>query len=349
MNHMGRTAIYFFCCLLLQGACFTSVSQTLGGNAAYNFLSLPNTPQLSALGGINISAITNDAGMVFNNPALLRDDMHEQLHVSFNNMYAGVKNYHALFAYRQSNWNTNFAAGVHFIDYGTIAQTDAAGNVYGSFHPTDYVVQLEASRKYAGKWNYGMTIKFISSNYGIYRSNAIALDAGVCYYDTVHAFQVALVMKNMGTQLKKYLNATADDLPFDVQAGITKKLLAAPVQFSLTAHHLHQFNIMYNDTAFNSSNGFDQDNHAGSFTIDKLFRHLIASSQVLIGNRIEVTLAYNYLLHKELVISNTANGLTGLSVGVGALFKKIQIRYARSHYQNNTGYNQLGLNLFFYE
>lgn len=347
MKSPGLITKCFFAGIALLSLYVTGESQTLGGNSAYTFLNLPNTPQLSALGGINISAITNDAGMSFNNPSLLREDMRDQLHVSFNNMYAGVKNYHSLFAFRSDAWKTNFAAGVHFLDYGIIPQTDASGNVYGSFHPTDYVVQLGASRKYAEKWHYGISLKFISSNYGIYRSNAVAMDIGVSYYDTARLFQVSLVMKNMGTQLKKYLNSQGDDLPFDLQAGFTKKLAAAPVQFSLTAHHLQQFNIMYNDTAFNNSNGFDQGNENKSFTLDKIFTHLIASGQVIAGNKIELTIAYNYLLHKELVISNTTNGFTGLSLGVGVLFKKIQIRYARNHYQNNTAYNQLGLNLFF--
>ena len=336
----------FFICLVIQAAFLPAAAQTLGGNSAYNFLKLPNTPQLSALGGINVSTIGNDAGMAFNNPSLLREDMHAQLHVSFNNMYAGVKNYHSVFAYHYDKWKTNFAAGVHFIDYGTIAQTDPSGNNFGVFHPTDYAAQLSASRQYGEKWHYGMAVKFISSSYGIYRSNAVALDAGLSWYDSSRHFQASLLMKNMGTQLKKYLNSTPDDLPFDVQLGFTKRLANAPVQFSLTAHHLHQFNIRYNDTAFNNSNDITGNN--GSFTLDKIFRHLVGATQVFVGNKIELTLAYNYLLHKELVVANTANGFTGLSFGLGVLFKKIQIRYARSHYQNNTGYNQLGLNLFFY-
>ena len=213
------------------------------------------------------------------------------------------------------------------------------------FHPTDYAVQLSASRRYSEKWHYGIAAKFISSSYGLYRSNAVALDAGVSWYDSARSFQVSLLMKNMGTQVKKYLNSTPDDLPFDIQLGFTKRLKNAPVQFSLTAHHLHQFNIRYNDTAFNNSNDITGSN--GAFTVDKVFRHFVAATQVFVGNKIELTLAYNYLLHKELVIANTANGFTGLSFGLGVLFKKIQIRYARSHYQNNTGYNQLGLNLFF--
>ena len=331
--------------LTLQMAFLLVTAQTLGGNSAYNFLNLPNTPQLSALGGINVSNISNDAGMAFNNPSLLREDMHDQLHVSFNNMYAGVKNYHSTFAYRYDKWKTNFAAGVHFIDYGNITQTDASGNIYGAFRPTDYAVQLSASRQYAEKWHYGIAVKYISSNYGIYRSGAVAIDVGVSWYDTARLFQVSLLMKNMGTQVKKYQNSTPDDLPFDVQLGFTKRLANAPVQFSLTAHHLHQFNIQYNDTAFNNSNDVTSDSK--SFSVDKIFRHLVAATQVFVGNKIELTLAYNYLLHKELSIANTSNGFTGLSVGAGVLFKKIQIRYARSHYQNNTGYNQLGLNLFF--
>jgi len=344
-NPRQITGIYFFICLAFQCLSLRAAAQTLGGNSAYNFLKLPNTPQLSALGGVNVSNINNDAGMAFNNPSLLRQDMHEQLHVSFNNMYAGVKNYHAVFAYHYDKWKTNFAAGVHFIDYGTIAQTDPSGNIYGNFHPVDYAVQLSASRQYAEKWHYGIAVKFINSSYGFYRSNALALDAGVSWFDTTHLLQISLLMKNMGTQLKKYLNSTPDDLPFDVQLGFSKKLTNAPVQFSLTAHHLHQFNIQYNDTAFNNSNDFRSDSK--SFSFDKIFRHFVAAAQVFAGNKLELTLAYNYLLHKELSITNTANGFTGLSFGLGVLFRKIQIRYARSHYQNNTGYNQLGLNLFF--
>jgi hypothetical protein len=346
MKDLGLTIKrYLSVFILLQMAFLPVIAQTLGGNSAYNFLKLPNTPQLSALGGVNVSNISNDAGMAFNNPSLLRADMDNQLHISFNNMYAGVKNYHSVFAYRCEKWKTNFAAGVHFIDYGNITQTDASGNIYGTFHPSDYAVQFSASRQYGEKWHYGIALKYINSSYGIYRSGAVAIDVGVSWYDTTRLFQVSLLMKNMGTQVKKYQNSTPDDLPFDVQLGFTKRLANAPVQFSLTAHHLHQFNIQYNDTAFNNSNDFTSYNK--SFSIDKIFRHLVAATQVFISNKIELTLAYNYLLHKELSIANTSNGFTGLSFGAGVLFKKMQIRYARSHYQNNTGYNQLGLNLFF--
>ncbi len=279
-----------------------------------------------------------------NNPALLKKEMHTQLHTVFNNFYAGINAYHLSFAYRHPKLKTNFGWGLTYFDYGKISETDPSGNVLGLLRPTDWVMQLSASRSYLQRWNYGASIKFISSSYGIYRSNGLALDAGVLYTDSSNLFTASVVAKNMGFQLKQYAGTEAEELPFDLQAGITKKLKEAPITFSFTAQHLHQFDIRYNDTVFNNENGFNQ-NKSGDFTFDKIFRHFVFAAQVFPAPQIEVTLAYNHLRRQELNISNTTNGLNGFSVGAGLLVKKIQVRYARTYYQNNTAYNQLGLNL----
>lgn len=323
---------------------FNSNAQTLGGNSIYNFLKLPASPQLTGLGGVNISNISNDIGLSFNNPALLRPSMHAQLTTVFNSMYAGIKNYHAMMGYTSEKLQTNFSLGTQYFDYGTIAQTDASGNVLGTFRPGDYVVQVSGSRKYLERWYYGATMKFIHSNYGLYRSDGLAMDVGVAYYDSTSLLQVSVLIKNMGVQLKKYEGTRGDDLPFDIQAGITKRLKNAPLQFSLTAQRLHQFNIRYNDTSFNNDNGFNQTGKA-AITFDKIFRHIVIATQVYVGDKLEITAAYNHLRRAELNIYNATNGLNGFSLGVGVLFKKIQIRYARAYYQNNTAYNQFGLNL----
>ena len=331
---------FFILCLLIVRIDVSA--QTIGGSSVFNFLKLPNTPQLTALGGVNISNITNDVGLSFNNPALLKESMHGQLNTVFNNMYAGIKHYHLSGAFTSTAPAINFSAGIHYLNYGNIQQTDAAGNQLGSFRPGDYAIHVAASRKYMEHWYYGVTLKFVNSNYGLYRANGIAMDAGVAYYDSTHAWQASLVMKHMGFQLKTYTDTRPDDLPFDLQAGITKRLKKAPIQFSVTAHHLHRFNIRYNDTLFNNENGFH--NLKGNFA-DHVFRHLVFATQFYIGDKVELTTAYNYLRRQELSIDQAANGLTGFSLGVGVLFRKLAIRYARGYYQNNTGYNQFGLNL----
>ncbi len=319
-------------------------AQTLGGNAVFNFLKLPNSPQLTALGGVNVSQISNDAGLSFNNPALLKPSMHTQMNAVFNDVYAGTTAYHLSLAYHNQPLNTSFQWGIHYFNYGNIPQTDAAGNILGEFRPHDFVMQVSASKSYLEKWNGGLTLKFISSNYGQYRSNGIAADAGLLYYDSAKLFSASLLAKNMGFQLRRYQGTDAADLPFDLQLGLTKKLENAPFSFSLTAHSLHRFDILYNDTSFNNENGFENSS-TSKFSFDKLFRHFVLATTVHIGDKVEVQAGYNHLRRKELNIGNLGNGLNGFSVGLGVLLNKLSIRYARSHYQNNTGYNQFGLNM----
>jgi hypothetical protein len=331
--------------ILFSLTCGRIAAQTLGGNTVYNFLNLPNTPQLTALGAINNSAISDDAGLSFNDPALLRASMHGQVNASFSTLYDGVRNYSCWGAMHSVRWQTSFAAGVNFLDYGNIIQTDPMGNTLGDLRPSDYVVQVAASRRYEQKWFYGLTLKFIHSAYGYYRSSGAAMDIGINYYDSAHFFQAGLTLSNMGVQLSPYAGTSRGDLPFDLTLGLTKRLARAPIQFSFTAHHLQQFNIRYDDTAYNNNNGFDQDNKNSSFTADKLFRHFIFAAQVFPEDRVEVTVAYNYLRRKELNIGQSGNGFTGFSFGLGVLLKKLQFRYARGFYTNTTGYNQFGLNL----
>src|SRR5204862_4952843 len=110
-----------------------------------------------------------------------------------------------------------------------------------AMRPNDWVMQVSASRSYLQKWSYGASFKFISSNYGIYSSNGIAMDVGLLYTDTSNLIFASIVAKNMGYQLKKYAGTEAEELPFDLQVGITKKLKNEPLTFSFTDHHLHQF------------------------------------------------------------------------------------------------------------
>lgn len=333
--------------LLISMAVFTQFtlrSQTLGGSTVFNFLKLSNTPQLTALGGINISNISRDIGLAFNNPALLRSNMHTQTHLSFNSLKGGVSNYHLMAGLYQEKLNTNFAVGVQYMNYGSIPQTDMSGNINGEFRPVDYVVQLSASRQYMSKWHYGAAVKFIHSSYGIYRSSGIAMDIGISYFDSASLWQASFVAKNMGAQLKAYTGSEKEELPFDLQLGISKRLANAPLQFSITAWHLQRFDIRYEDTVFNNENGFDQNGKGKDHFVDKLFRHIVIGAQCFVTDKLELSIGYNHMRRKELNVGQ-GNGMNGFSLGAGALFKKLQIRYARSWYQRDLAFNQFGLSL----
>ncbi len=318
-------------------------AQTLGGNAVFNFLLQPNTAQSAALGGVNVSAIGNEVGMSFQNPALLRDGMHQQVNTSFNAFLAGIKNYSLTTAYHVEPIQSNIAVGVNYFNYGTITQTDASGNVLGSLRPVDYVVQVMASKQYHERFWYGLTMKYINSNYGQYRSSGLAFDVGVAYYDSANQLQVSVVAKNIGTQLKTYDGGNQkEEIPFDLQAGITKRLANAPFQFSLTAHHLQRFDTYYNDTSFRASEG-DNGYNDNTFT-QRIFSHLVLSTQVFLTEKLELTMGYNFQRRQDLNAYDITSGLNGFSLGTAILLKKLHIRYATGFYQSNL-FHQLSLNL----
>ena len=333
--------VRFFGMILFM--CVTSASaQTLGGNAVFSYLLQPNAAKLSSLGGVNISSIGNDLGMAYNNPALLRDDMHQQISTSFYSFAEGVQQLGFVNAYHHQKSNTNIALGVQYLSYGSITQTDPSGNILGVFKPADYTIQFMLSHVYKSNWWVGLTTKYINSSYAQYHATGLAFDWGIAYLNSNQLMQVSFLAKNMGTQLSAYVpTAPKEELPFDLQLGITKKLENAPFQFSLTAHHLQQFNILYNDPIFNNLEGdtrFNQKN-----TAQKIFTHLVFSSELILSDQLQINTGLNLMRRQSLNAYNMTNGLNGFTLGFGLHLNKLHIQYATGFYQQNL-FHQFSLN-----
>ncbi|MCF1713525.1 type IX secretion system protein PorQ [Flavihumibacter sp. RY-1] len=325
-----KSLIIFLSATYLVGACFTVQAQTAGGQSIFSFLRLPTGAQQSSVGGETTSLISRDLGIINQNPALLRPTHHSQFSLSFTPMPAGIKQYYLSAAVYKEKIATSFAAQVQYIGYGSIPQTDPSGNELGNFNPRDYQVQLTASRRYLDKWYYGGSLQFIQSNYGAYRSSGMAITLGMNYYDSSRQFQAGLVMKHMGVQLSSFVPGQAENLPFELQAGITKRLSKAPLQFSVTLRDLHRLILYKPDSTIS--------------TADQVFQHLVLGAQAFIGDKIELGIGYNHLRRRELSIANTSNGFTGFSFGAGLLLNRFQFRYARSFYTNVKGYHQVSVN-----
>ena len=296
---------------------------------------------LTAAGGVNVS-FPNEVGLTANNPALLHSGLHSQVNAAFNAFPGGMKTYALTGAYHHNKHQTSFGGHIYFVNYGSLPQTDAAGNELGEFRPVDFVIQASAGRHYTDKIRYGGTLKLINSNYGQYKSSALALDVGLHFSDTANLFYAGLLVKNMGVQLKTYAGE-GEDMPFDMQIGITKRLKNAPLGFSFTAQHLQRFDILYNDTLFNNDNNVSVRNNF----FNKLVNHFVIAGHIYAGNHLEATLGYNRLRRSELNIGTSGNGLNGFSMGLRLMFQKLQVQYARSNYQKNVAYNQLGITMHF--
>jgi hypothetical protein len=317
------------------------MSQAIGGRTVYNFLEQANPVLVTGLGGINISTNTPDVAIAFNAPSLLKQVHDQRVALSFQSLYGGIKNYQLFGVLHSTKLETTFSGGIHYFNYGVVQQTDEAGTQLGDFRPSDFIIQGGFARGYLNRWRYGANLKFIHSSYGIYKSSGLGLDLSVTYADTSSNLQATLLLRNMGFQITAYPGTEKDALPFDIEFGISKKLANAPIQFSFTAHHLNQFELLYTDTSFNNENGSGSSSKVS--TADQLFSHIVVSTQVYLGDKVELNVGYNHLRRTELNIGNSGNGLNGFSMGLGLIFPVIEMRYARCYYQNNRSFHQVGL------
>ena len=316
-----------------------AAAQTQVGNPVFSFIKNPATTEVAALGGTNVSHIGNNVAAGFSNPSLFRPGHHGQIATSFSSLLAGINQYTAMAGYQLGG--QTLGLGVQYINYGSIDQTDAAGNLLGMYRPSDLAVQIGTSKQYKEKWWLGAAAKFIHSNYGQYRSSALAVDASLTYFDESSGLQAGVVIANMGTQLNAYAGAVKEELPFEINAGISKKLAEAPLQFSLTLQQLQRFNLLGSDTSFMVSEFGKKYS-----TFDKMMSHVVLGAQLTLSDNINCNLGYNLLRRQSLNGYNITNGLNGVTFGVGVLMDKLHINYATGFYQRNM-FHQLSLNFNF--
>jgi hypothetical protein len=335
--------------LLLCLYTYNANAQITGGQAAFEYLRLANSPTISSLGGINVSSPVNDISFAMQNPALMRPGLHNQLGLNYNVFYGDTKVMNLQYGYHAEKINTSFALGVQYLNYGKISMTDAVGNVYGEFKPVDYGISLAASRQYKEHWRYGATLKYAGSSYFDTKSSALMSDVGVNYYDTASFIDIGIVAKNMGVTLKRYTPGVIEPLPFDLQLGISKRFKHLPLRLFATVHHLYEWDIRYDDPAMQTQStlltGEDSTTKTKGYFADKLFRHFIFGAQLTFAKRVTLTAAYNHLRRGELADGMEKKGPAGFSFGANIDLNKFQVHYSHSYYSIAGAYNEFGLNM----
>ena len=312
--------------LLLAGVDLQPVAaQQLGGRTVFPFLDLPPSAHLAALGGMNPSTRTDDPSMLYGNPALLNADMDGRLALSYVAYVADIKQSTAAYVFNTQKYG-RLGVGVSYLNYASFKSYDAAGNSLGTFGVNEYTVGLsDAYTK--GKFTFGATAKLAVSSIAGSRSLAGVADAGVLYKHPTADFTVGLVVKNAGYQFVAYPGTDRGRLPLDVQLGATVKPEHMPVRFSLTAHHLQQWDIQYLDP--NARGTVDasgvEKKSARSFG-DNLARHFTASAALVLGPGLQLRAGYNHLQRRELRLDNTS-GSAGLSFGAMVKISTFQLDY----------------------
>ncbi len=334
-------------CLVMHAG--SALGQAIGGQTIYSFLNLSPSARISGLAGSLIAVRDDDIALGYNNPAALNPQMHTAL--SFNHSFhmAGVQYGYAAYGHHFQKLATTFQGGVQYVTYGEFDRTDPNFQNLGTFKASELALNLGAGRALYDRLAVGVNMKLINSRLESFSSFGLSFDVAATYFDTTSNFVATLLFRNMGFQLSPYREGDRENLPFEIQIGISKKLKYLPFRFSVTYLHLQQWDILYDDP--NVDNGNDplfgeepQERSPTSRFIDNFFRHLVFNGELLLGKKetVRIRVGYSHRVRKELLVDGFGS-LSGFSFGFGIRIKKFRLDYGHSHFHNAGGLNHLSI------
>lgn len=292
----------------------------VGGKKSFEFMNVPNTARLVALGGVNVSLADRDVNLFYSNPSLVGDTLDGFASISYQSYPGSINHTTASYGHNFERLGM-MSIGIQHLSYGTLKSYDATGADLGEFQSGETAIVLNKSHQ-VNNFRMGVNVKALFSNIAGYRSNAIVLDIGGIFVHPKKNLTVGLVLKNMGVVLSEYSETSKTKLPFDVQVGITMKPEHMPLRFSLTGYNIVKTNLAY----YNPANGSEKVGAA-----DKVLRHFTFGTEILIHRNVNLMVAYNHLVHQELKLENGGGG-AGVSVGFSAKIKSTEFVFSRSGY-----------------
>jgi len=315
--------------LLLLFSTLHAIAQ-LGGKNGFEFVNYYANAKVAGIGGMNVSVRDRDPNMFFNNPALLNNEMKNQSTISYNKYYADIWNSQLGYVFDTKKLGL-FGVGMQYTEYGRAPQTDESGNVLGSMFANEYAFTVGKSHT-IGNFSLGANIKFAHSQIAGNTAAMVLADMGGVFKHPTRQFTIGLLVKNIGFAVKNYTPSQNINIPFDVQAGFTYKLEHMPLRFSMTIHHLHQYDIAYDDPnniAGYDLNGNPQYNRVG--TVDKIMRHFVFGGEFMLAKGFHIRAGYNHFRRSEIALENFSSA-GGFSFGAMLKIKAVELGYTSAFY-----------------
>lgn len=280
----------------------------------YNFLRLPVSAHVAALGGDNTTIADDDATLIFHNPALINNVSDRTLNLNVMTYMEGSTTASASFVRAAGERGTWGVTG-QYMGYGTMKETTVNGEQTGDFSARD--IAVGGSYAYAlNEWfSGGITAKMVASYIGSYSSLGAAVDLGINYYRAESDLSVSVVARNLGGQLSAYED-DFERMPLDVQIGVTKRLLGSPLRLSASL-------VRLNDWEYG------------------LGKHIVIGADLILSQQFYVAAGYNALRSAEMKVSESdgasAHG-AGLCLGAGLTLQrlKINVAYSKLHVSSSS-------------
>lgn len=299
---MRRTVLL---CLL---SVFTLWAKAQDSETAFNFLRLPVSAHVAALGGDNVSIDEDDASLVFHNPALINNVTDRTMNLNMMTYMQGTLTGSASYT-RALGERSTWGIQGRFITFGEMKQTTYDHQETGTFRANDFALGGTFAYGLSEHLSGGITAKWAASYIGNYNSMAVAVDLGLHYFDEASQWGIGAVARNLGGQIKAYED-DFERIPLDLQLGVTKRLIGSPLRFSATL-------VRLNDWEYG------------------IGKHVVLGADLLLTDQFYVAAGYNGMRASEMKINageDTSSHGAGLSLGAGMSLERLKLHVAYGKY-----------------
>jgi len=311
-------------------------------NSSYNSLNLNNSSRVLSMGGDVISIVDNDVSLAFQAPSLLNKEMNRQMSFNFVDYVSDIN--FISFHYAQKIFNNLMIfSGLDAINYGEFIGSDATGNSTSLFTANQQIFTLGTAKQISDKFTLGTNIKLLNSQLESYHSLSLSSNVSTTYFNKENNLAATLLFKNMGKPIKSY-TSTSENLPFEIQLGLSKSLQHLPFRYSLVFHHLNVYDIS-ND--YNLNTIYDLTSNTiiikKETVAKKMLRHVILGGELNpFRKSLYLRAGFNFQRREDLKLSSSFS-MSGFSWGMGFSVRKIQINYSRSALHSSSVLNSFSL------
>ncbi len=298
-----------------------SVSAQSGPASTFSFLRLEPSARAASLGGSFSAVYGDDVNALFHNPALLNEQMHRVLSLSYLNHLGGINAGFLAHARRIEGVGT-FGAGLRFVSWGDMTGYDESGDETGSIGASNTALTLSYSRSDSPRLHYGINVHTAFSRVDTYSATAFAADVGAAYHLPGPQFTVSASLNNVGI-VANSLGNVSDDLPLDLRIGFSKRLQYVPLMLSLTGYNLNRIG----------------DEPDSGTSLGGAMRHVALGGEFQFSEAFQLRLGYNHRRHQDLKMKSRLD-LAGFGAGFGIKVSRIRFDYAFNSWSSLGGLHQ---------
>jgi hypothetical protein len=285
-----------------------SVQAQPGPLTGFGFLRLEPSARAAALGGAFTAVNDGEVNGLFYNPALLGEEEHGAVSLSYMNYLSDVNAGFLAYA-RDFRGMGTIGAGIRFLNWGDVQGADEQGNPTEEFSASDVALTIGFSRPYA-RMTYGVNAHLIHSSIESYGATAIAADLGLAYDIPEQHMTLGISLNHVGVALSS-LGSVEDELPLDLRIGVTKRLQYVPLLVTITGYNLHDIG--------NEPEGMKLTN--------QIMHHITAGGEFQISDAFRLRFGYNHRRH-EMLKTKSRLDLAGFGAGFGIRVKRVRVDYA---------------------